>query len=166
MNGIYLIIGGNIGNRAENLSICREMIANEIGPLQQSSSLYETASWGNENEAAYLNQVLFLQTNKSAGETLICCLSIEKKMGRVRQIKWESRLIDIDILFFNQDIIYEPNLKIPHPHIQKRKFVLIPLNEIASGFIHPVLHKKISQLLHECDDKLEVRIVSNDIYEK
>lgn len=156
MNGVYLITGGNLGNRQENLQKGSLLIEELIGVIEAHSSIYETASWGKIHEPNYLNQVLFVKTSLSAQEVLKECLLIEEEMGRVRQKKWESRLIDIDILFFNDEVYSLPNLKIPHPHLAQRKFVLIPLNEIASDFTHPILYKRIQELLELCQDTLEV----------
>lgn len=160
MNGIYLIIGGNMGEREKYLSKSAMAIENQIGKIINKSSVYETASWGNTTQNPFLNQVLYAETDLSARKVLEKCLAIEKEMGRVREAKWGSRTIDIDILFFNDDIIYEDNLKIPHPFLQDRKFVLVPLNEIASDFIHPVFKKTIHQLLIECKDMLEVKRIN------
>lgn len=156
MNGIYVIIGGNLGNREHNLENCRKQIELKIGQIDQMSSIYQTAAWGNEADAPYLNQVLKLSTKMSPGEVLQLSLKIEENLGRVRNEKWESRLIDIDLLFFNDQVLNESELIIPHPHLQKRKFVLVPMNEIAPSLVHPVLHKTIHELLSECQDPLNV----------
>jgi 2-amino-4-hydroxy-6-hydroxymethyldihydropteridine diphosphokinase len=159
MNGIYIIIGGNLGDRLALIEDCKHKIEKEIGIISRSSSIYESASWGETDNPNYLNQVLYIESNFSAKEVLEKALEIEKELGRTRDKKWESRLIDIDILFFNEEIIDEKNLKIPHPHLQNRKFVLVPLNEIASEFIHPVFKKSVSYLLSICQDKLKVTVI-------
>lgn len=156
MNGIYFIIGGNLGDRLALIEECKQKIKKILGPILRSSSIYESESWGETNNPNYLNQVLFIESKFSAKEVLEKALEIEKELGRTRDKKWESRLIDIDILFFNNEIIEEKNLKIPHPHLQNRKFVLVPLNEIASEFVHPVLKTTISKLLDNCSDNLKV----------
>jgi 2-amino-4-hydroxy-6-hydroxymethyldihydropteridine diphosphokinase len=159
MNGIYIIIGGNLGDRLALIEDCKHKIEKEIGIISRSSSIYESASWGETDNPNYLNQVLYIESNFSAKEVLEKALEIEKELGRTRDKKWESRLIDIDILFFNEEIIDEKNLKIPHPHLQNRKFVLVPLNEIANKFIHPVFKKSVSYLLSICQDKLKVTVI-------
>jgi 2-amino-4-hydroxy-6-hydroxymethyldihydropteridine diphosphokinase len=156
MNGIYFIIGGNLGDRLALIEECKQKIKKILGPILRSSSIYESESWGETNNPNYLNQVLFIESKFSAKEVLEKALEIEKELGRTRDKKWESRLIDIDILFFNDEIIEEKNLIIPHPHLQNRKFVLVPLNEIASEFVHPVLKTTISNLLDNCSDNLKV----------
>lgn len=156
MNGIYIIIGGNLGDRLALIKDCKHKIENEIGIISRSSSIYESESWGETDNPTYLNQVLYVESIFSAKEVLEKALEIEKKLGRTRDKKWESRLIDIDILFFNDEIIDKKDLQIPHPHLQNRKFVLVPLNDIASEFVHPILKKSMKELLVECKDNLKV----------
>jgi 2-amino-4-hydroxy-6-hydroxymethyldihydropteridine diphosphokinase len=157
MNGIYLIIGGNMGDRVSLLAECAAFIEKKIGKIIQQSALYETAAWGKTDQPSFLNQVLYILTNQSAHEVLKKCLAIEYEMGRIRFQKWESRIIDIDILFYNQDVINEKDLTVPHPHLAQRRFVLEPMHEIAPDFIHPVSKQTINQLLAQCDDSLEVK---------
>ena len=161
MNLIYLLIGGNLGNRIENLSIARDCIEKELGEIITASSIYQTASWGITDQPDFLNQVLLIETKFSSEEAMQSILSIEKKMGRIRSKKNASRIIDIDILFFNDEVIKRKNLTIPHPEIQNRKFVLIPLNEIAPLFQHPVFKISIQNLLSTSKDKLEVKLLTD-----
>jgi 2-amino-4-hydroxy-6-hydroxymethyldihydropteridine diphosphokinase len=156
MNGVYIIIGGNLGDRAFYLSLCRQCIEVQIGNIINHSSTYETAAWGKTNVPKYLNQVLRVDTNLNALNLLSQCLEIEKTMGRIRSEKWDSRVIDIDILFFNNEIIATDQLTIPHPYLHERKFVLIPLNELIPDYIHPILKKTVTELLQLSSDLLLV----------
>jgi 2-amino-4-hydroxy-6-hydroxymethyldihydropteridine diphosphokinase len=160
MNNVYLLIGGNMGDRLENLKTCTTHIQQEVGLITKTSSIYETAAWGVTDQPSFLNQVLVVSTHLRAEEVLKTVLAIEENMGRKRLQKMGPRTIDIDILFYNNDIISLPNLIIPHPHIDSRRFVLEPLAEIAASFVHPVLHKSIAELLKACPDTLEVKIFS------
>jgi 2-amino-4-hydroxy-6-hydroxymethyldihydropteridine diphosphokinase len=156
MNKVYLLTGGNIGDRIHYLSKAIEEIEKNCGPILQQSSVFETAAWGNENQESFLNQVLKIQTSLNPDQLLKTILQIEENLGRKRELKYGPRTIDIDILFFNDQIIDQEGLKIPHPQMQNRRFVLVPLNEIAADKVHPVFQKTISQLLAECPDLLTV----------
>lgn len=158
MTGIYLLLGTNIGNRNKNLERAREMLVSNMITIRKESNIYETAAWGKEDQESFLNQVIEVETGKSPQRMLFIANMIEKEMGRERFEKWGSRLIDIDILYFN-DITFETeDLKIPHPEIQNRRFTLTPMAEIAPDFIHPVLGKTQTELLEVCEDQLEVSI--------
>ena len=157
MNSAYLLIGGNLGNRIENLTKAISAIEKDIGKIIKVSAIYQTASWGITEQPDFLNQVLLVTTKFSAAETMQIILSVENKMGRIRTLKNASRIIDIDILFFNDEIINSRLLTIPHPEIQNRKFALIPLNEIAPQLLHPVFKQSIQNLLSTSNDKLEVK---------
>src|SRR5215203_4467098 len=156
MNEVFLLTGGNIGDRLNYLSRAKEEIKKRCGNVLQMSSVYETAAWGNENQDVFLNQVVKIETFHRPEHVLNVILQIEEDLGRKRQIKFGPRTIDIDILFFNDEIITQHRLKIPHPQIQDRRFVLVPLNEIAAEKIHPLFSKTISELLSECTDPLAV----------
>lgn len=156
MNKAYLLIGGNMGNRLQNLGRSALLLKHH-GWIRHESGLYETAAWGKTDQPDFLNQVFLIDTLLTPRGLLQAVLATEEKMGRKREEKYGPRIIDIDILFFNQEVIQEPGLVIPHPEIQKRRFALEPMNEIAPGLVHPVLKKTISQLLEECPDQLKVR---------
>jgi 2-amino-4-hydroxy-6-hydroxymethyldihydropteridine diphosphokinase len=157
MNKTYLLLGSNMGNSKKQLSKATGLIEKQIGKLLRQSSLYQTAAWGNTNQPDFLNQVIIVQTKLNAGQTMQAILSIEKKMGRIRTVKNAPRIIDIDILFFNKEIINDKELIVPHPQLQKRRFVLTPLNELSPNFKHPVIKKSIHRLFIHCPDKLNVK---------
>jgi len=146
-----------MGNRQENLEIATRRIAATIGEIKQSSAIYETEAWGLEEQPAFLNQVLLVSSTLNAQQVLKQILNIEHDMGRARIQKFGPRIIDIDILFFNRDIIHEPGLNVPHPQLHLRRFTLKPLNDIAPQFRHPELGKTISDLLSTCPDPLTVK---------
>ena len=157
MNTAYLILGGNKGNKLQNLQQALHLIESKAGAITKKSDIFVTGAWGNTEQPDFLNQALCIQTPLTAVDLLIELLAIEKLLGRVRDhLKWEKRTMDIDILFYNNDIINTPELKIPHPFIQQRKFVLIPMAQLAPGLVHPHIKKSIETLLSECNDKLEV----------
>ena len=156
-NRVFIGLGTNLDARFLNLENAIFYIENEIGELLKKSSVYQTKAWGNTNQQDFLNQVIEIKTEYNVFEVLEKCLSIEAELGRIRKEKWGERLIDIDILYFNNEIIGEKNLKVPHPFIQDRNFVLVPMVEIAKGYIHPGFNKTNLELLENCKDGLEVK---------
>jgi 2-amino-4-hydroxy-6-hydroxymethyldihydropteridine diphosphokinase len=157
MNEVYLCLGGNLGDREGNLSAAKKLLIQAGCKIIRESSIYETSPWGNETHLPYLNQVIVLETSYSPNELMQLLLEIEQKLGRVRgNTQWEDRLIDIDILSYNLEIIENKELTIPHPRLHLRKFVLVPLCEISPELIHPVLQKTIRQLLTICPDQGEI----------
>lgn len=159
MNTIYVLVGGNVGNRRLNLETALSWLEKEIGNVNASSLIYETEAWGNTDQPDFYNQVHVINTKLSAEEAMKNILDIEEKMGRVRTIKNAARIIDIDILFFNKEIINITRLTVPHPEIANRRFVLVPLDELSPAFVHPILHKSIHELLSTCKDMLAVKPV-------
>jgi len=158
MNFVFLQLGSNIGDRVLMFDKAKNLIKQKIGAIIKQSSIYETQPWGFNTDDLFLNQVLLVETKIQPDELLEIILNIEVALGRVRKSdKYESRLIDIDILFYDNSIINNEKLIIPHPLIQDRLFVLEPLNEIARDFVHPVLKKTINELLLKCDDKLKIK---------
>lgn len=158
MNKAYLLIGGNLGAVKSNLQRARAEIINRIGSISAASSLYQTAAWGLKDQPDFLNQVLIIQSELSAADMLTNILQIEQDLGRVRKIKNGPRLIDIDLLFYNDQIINSaaPDLKVPHPLLHTRNFTLYPLAELSPELVHPVLKKTIAALLKESPDRLAV----------
>ena len=157
MNDAYLLTGGNIGDRIVSLQQACMKIEKQAGIVLRKSAVYETAAWGVTDQDLFLNQVLLVSTSLPPEELLHTLLNIEQELGRKRIMKMGPRIIDIDILFYNNEIISTPVLTVPHPQIANRRFVLTPLNEIAPGFVHPLLQKTIAELLEICPDNLEVR---------
>ena len=160
MRTAHLLIGGNLGNRKENLAKAVSLINEQCGSLTRSSSIYETEAWGNTDQPSFLNQALEISTSLNARQLMRRVLKIEEEMGRVRKEKLGPRIIDIDILLFENEIHDLRFLKIPHPEMQNRRFVLVPLAEINSTLQHPVLKKTIAELLEECPDNLEVKKIT------
>lgn len=156
MPKVYLLLGGNLGDRTLYLQQARESINRQVGTLTCSSKVYETAAWGKIDQPNFLNQVLEVQTELTPEKVLQSINAIEHELGRVRQEHWGARVIDIDILFHDDLVLQTQRLTIPHPQLHLRRFTLLPLAELAPELKHPVLGKSITQLLQECPDELEV----------
>ena len=160
MNEVYLLIGGNVGNRMDWLEKARQAIAARCGKINLVSSIYETEAWGNKDQEAFLNQAIQLETSLEAPQLLEKILDIEAGLGGTRNKRYGPRTIDIDILLYNDLVLDLPHLVIPHPEIENRRFALECLDEIAPGKVHPRLNKTISELLKQTTDPLKV----NKIY--
>ncbi|MFT5512485.1 MAG: 2-amino-4-hydroxy-6-hydroxymethyldihydropteridine diphosphokinase [Bacteroidia bacterium] len=150
---LVLSLGTNIGERAQNLINALAGLAKLFGEPSELSAVYETPPWGNEDQNAFLNMAVIYSTNIKPAVVLDSILHLELDLGRVRQEKWGPRLIDIDVLFYGNMVYQSDILEIPHPYLQERKFVLEPLNEIAPDFKHPLLEKKVSELLEMLIEK-------------
>lgn len=157
-NTVYLLLGSNLGDRMLVMKSAVNLIQKEIGEIVTISSIYETAPWGIVNQPSFLNQVLAVQTIQAPEDVLRIILEIEHELGRVRYERWGARVIDIDILYFQDLVIDSARLTIPHPRLHERRFTLAPLAEIAPDFIHPVFKKSSVQLLKECKDNSEIQI--------
>ena len=157
----YLLLGSNMGHSQSLLSIAADHIQQLVGPIQAQSSIYISDAWGKEDQNPFLNQVISIETSLSAAHLLKSLLQIEQQMGRIRSVKWGARIIDIDILFYNNEKIQLDALTIPHPAIADRRFTLIPLHEIAPYYTHPVYQKTIAWLLENCQDPLGVKLLED-----
>ena len=157
MNVAYLLIGGNLGNRSANLQNALHQIEKNCGKILDLSAIYETAAWGLTNQPSFYNQALILETNLTPNALMEELLSIETNMGRIRSLKLGPRIIDLDILLIDQLILNTELLTLPHPSMAQRRFVLLPLAEIAPNLVHPILQKTIQELLMDCKDELDVQ---------
>lgn len=141
-----------MGNSLQLLADAKQHISINIGRVEEVSSVYKTAPWGNTNQADFYNQVLKVITHLSPLHLLHAMMDIEQQMGRSRHQKWAPRTIDIDVLFVDDIVMNTPDLTLPHPLLHQRRFTLTPLAQIAGGFIHPVFKQSIFQLLQLCED--------------
>jgi len=155
VNVVYLLLGTNMGQRSKNLATARQEISEKMGDLHHQSSVFETEPWGITNQPAFYNQVLVVHTFLQPEQLLTLIHQIEHEMGRERKERYGARIIDIDILFFNQEVYHSHRLSIPHPRISERNFVLAPLSEIAPDLIHPVLQQPLHELLKQSKDPLQ-----------
>ena len=153
-----MLLGSNLNDRFGSLKAARVAISNKIGSIQAESAIYESEPWGFQANHQFLNQVVKVKTGLDPFQIMDEIFRIEKEMGRVRipENGYISRTIDIDILFYNDEIIKDDNLVIPHPKLQERMFTLVPLSELDISFIHPSFRKSIGQLKEECLDTIPV----------
>lgn len=158
-NKTFLLLGTNLGDRKKNLTVARNTIELNVGPITKASTIYQTAAWGKTDQPEFLNQAVEVETELTATRVLKEILEAERIMGRMRSVKWSERLIDIDILFYGNLVVNTPELTIPHPQLPHRRFALVPLAEIAPDFIHPQLSLTIAGLLERCRDLLEVTAI-------
>jgi len=158
---IYFLLGSNEGDR---LGYLREAAASLVRGLNgrepHFSAVYETAAWGLEEQPAFLNQAISLETGADPEAALNMLRSVEAAAERQRTVRWGQRTLDVDILLYGEVILDSPELQIPHPQLRNRRFALVPLAEIAGGLLHPVLRKTISELLEICPDQLPVTRLS------
>jgi len=157
MNNAYILIGGNIGDRENHLEKAIQLMNEYCGKIVATSSIYETGAWGKTDQQDFLNQAVFLETTQDADNLMNSLLLVEEKMGRKRNEKFGPRIIDLDILLFNEEVHNSSHIKIPHPELPNRRFALAPLAEIAGKRVHPILKKTIDELLKECKDELLVK---------
>ncbi len=143
----YLQLGTNLGDRLDLLAKATQAIARRCGEVSARSPIYETAAWGVTEQPDFLNQVLAVRTDLPPRVLLDQVLAIEREMGRERTQRWGSRLIDIDILYYDDLVVNTPALSLPHPWLHRRRFVLVPLVDLAPDFVHPILGKTNVELL-------------------
>jgi len=158
MHTAILHIGSNVGNRLKYLSVCKTLISQRIGAIENSSSVYETEAWGLKEQEAFLNQAFEVSTSLDILDLLSICQEIENTLNRTRSIKWGPRTIDIDIIFYDDLEIDEEKIQIPHPRMHERNFVLFPLYEIVPNWHHPTLGKSVKELKNESQDTSNVSI--------
>lgn len=162
MKGLsFILLGSNLGDREAILESAVDMIEERCGSVVLMSSLYESEPWGFETENLFLNQAIGVETSLSPHDLLSELLQIEAELGRVRQENhqgYESRPIDLDVIYYDDMVIADEELIVPHPSMHKRRFVLMPLCEIAPDFIHPLFRESNRELLARCEDRLRVRL--------
>ena len=151
MHQVFLSAGGNLNNTEEKFERLFSLLREKVGEIKRQSSYYQSEAWGFESEYPFVNIALEIQTELSPFELLQETQSIEKELGRTTKTStsYQDRTMDIDIIFYDNEIIKTKTLEIPHPRMHLRDFVLIPLNEICPNFVHPVLKKDIARLLSE-----------------
>ena len=153
---VYLILGGNKGNRTKIIAEAIDLVTSHIGRKKAISGLYESESWGFESEP-FVNQIVKIKTLLSPHDVLKSSQQIENQLGRTRKSAgYEARTIDIDLLYYDSLVLNATDLTIPHPRIAERRFVLLPLAEIAPDWIDPVTGLTVSQMLEQCPDRLGV----------
>jgi 2-amino-4-hydroxy-6-hydroxymethyldihydropteridine diphosphokinase len=173
MDNIFLGLGANLGDRGANLQMALGDLERWGVRVLRCSSIYETVpflpktasgvgsgSAGKTDQPDFYNLVVRVQTDRSPEDLLTVIHAIERSLGRVRREKWGPRPIDLDILFYGDLVVGHPELTIPHPHLAERRFVLVPLAEIAPAFVHPVFKKTVEELLKECSDEGKVTVLS------
>lgn len=164
MHTAYLLLGSNLGDRLQFLDRAIDRIGTTAGSIVAQSSVYETEAWGaTEDLPPHLNQAICIQTELESAALLAALQAIENELERSRIRKWGSRTIDIDIIFYDQEIINTAALTVPHPYLEKRMFALKPMVEIAKSFIHPISKKSIQDLVAACEDPLEVIIYNSTL---
>lgn len=176
MEEVFLLTGSNLGDRKENLAQALRYLHEEVGAIFQQSNIYESEPWGFTASTPFFNQVVAVRTMLTPDDLLDTLLKIEIRMGRIRYFSgavcsgdncgileskpvYESRVIDLDILFYGSRMVFTDRLMIPHPRLHLRRFTMVPMVEIAPSFIHPLLRKSMVLLLKECPDDLKVKML-------
>lgn len=152
IQNIFLLLGSNVGDRHAHLTRARILVDQKAGPVLFHSEVYETAPWGMKDQGKFLNQALQIETDLSPMDLLQMLKSIEKEVGRTETERWGPRIIDIDILFYGDQVVNHPDLKVPHPFLEERRFALLPLAELNPDFVHPISHLTVQQMLDACPE--------------
>ncbi|GAB1308501.1 2-amino-4-hydroxy-6-hydroxymethyldihydropteridine diphosphokinase [Urechidicola sp. KH5] len=160
----YISLGSNQGDKLQNLQQAINFLSDSVGAVKRISSVYKTAAWG-FNADDFLNCCIAISTNLNPEELLLQLLQIEQKLGRQRNNsdEYKSRTIDLDVLLFDDEIIFSPDLKVPHPRMLERKFVLVPLTEIAPNLKHPIEKQTILMCLQKCDDHSDIEKIEEQL---
>lgn len=143
---VYLGLGTNLGDRRKNLEAAYGALAPQV-QVKRQSKVYETPAWGYEDQPAFLNAAVKAETELSPQDLLVFLKGLERKLGRTDSFRWGPRLIDIDILFYDDQVINTPTLVVPHPHLHERAFVLVPLRDLDPDLVHPLTGKTVRQML-------------------
>jgi len=161
LNYLYLGLGSNLGDKIENILLAYTQIQERIGCIKNKSFVYETPPWGFKSKDVFYNTALLVETKLNAIEVLKIIKEIERELGRdtAYKVGYSSRVIDIDILDFNGEIMSSVELTIPHPHIENRDFVLYPLRDVNNSWIHPVSSDSIQRMIEEIGNQNEIKIV-------
>jgi 2-amino-4-hydroxy-6-hydroxymethyldihydropteridine diphosphokinase len=153
MNKVYIAFGSNIGDRYKAVDDALAMVEQKGMKITSKSKIYETEPYGYTDQPPFINGAIEVETELNCRQVLETLLGIESDIGRVRQIRWGPRIIDLDILLFNKEIYDEEDLKVPHLDMQNRAFVLNPLADICPDYVHPILEKTILELKNELKEK-------------
>lgn len=159
VQGIYVLLGSNLGDRRDNLQRALHHIGTKAGRILRTSAVYESQPWGEPDQPDFYNQVVEIDTPLPAEALLFALQAIEKAMGKHKLGKWRERLIDLDLLYYRNRIVRTGRLTVPHPEIQHRNFTLLPLCELVPDEMHPLLRLTHRQLLAASRDTLEVRVL-------
>lgn len=158
MDSIVISLGSNVGDRHANIVKAKKLLEDREVKVEKASSIYESEPVGFTGQDEFLNQILVVETSQKPKELLETCLGVERTMGRIRTVKNGPRLIDIDLLFYRDEIISEETLLLPHPRIAERRFILLPLSEVLPDQDHPMMGETITELLETCDDHHRVEL--------
>jgi len=163
LNNVYILLGSNIDPKLQYIQDATKKISLRVGEIENTSGIYKSKALGFKSKQLFFNQILKITTSLTVEKVLDICLHIEKELGRIRQVGkkkiMSSRTIDIDIIYFNNDVIDQDNLTVPHPRLHERKFTMLPLCEISPDYVHPIFEKTNEELLARCNDSSDVQMI-------